>query len=156
MKKITVQFLVIIMVANILSGCAVVMAAKQPGKKDLTVLRQGTERPLVIAELGQPVSSEKESNTTRDLYKFVQGYSKVTKAGRALFHGAADVFTAGIWEAVGTPAEAVMDGSEMLVQVIYDENNKVSKVDLLKGKPNEFIKHNVIEKPVVETAKVGK
>lgn len=150
MKKITIQFLAIIISANILSGCAVVMAAKQPGKKDLTVLRAGTERGLVLAELGQPVSSEKENNTTRELYKFVQGYSKVTKAGRALFHGAADVFTVGMWEAVATPTEAVFDGSEMLVQVIYDENNKVSKVDLLKGKPNEFIKHNIIAKPVTE------
>lgn len=127
-----------------LTGCAVIMAVKQPDKKDLTVLKKGTQRGLVISELGDPISSEQQENKTIELYKFVQGYNKVTKAGRALVHGAADVFTLGIWEAVGTPAEAIFDGSEMLVQVTYDEKSKISHVELLKGKPQEFIKKNVI------------
>ncbi len=37
------------------SGCSVVMATKQPHKKNLTVLDEGTPRNIVIAELGAPI-----------------------------------------------------------------------------------------------------
>ena len=43
----------------LLTGCSVFMAAKQPPKKDLTVLNVGTPRNVLIAELGSPVHTEK-------------------------------------------------------------------------------------------------
>jgi hypothetical protein len=114
------------------SGCSVVMATKQPAKKDLTVLKPGTERDRVIAELGVPVSSEKlDGGGKKEIYTFLQGYSTGVKASRAIFHGAADVFTFGIWEAVGTPIEGAFDGKKISVRVIYDAGDKVKETTTL-------------------------
>lgn len=115
----------------LLSGCAVYMATNQPPMRNLAVLTPGTERDLVIAELGAPVTSEKSETGTKDIYTFVQGYSKLTKAGRALFHGTADLFTMGLWEAVGTPIEGAFNGKRISVRVIYDLEGKVKEAKTL-------------------------
>ncbi|MCK5656176.1 MAG: hypothetical protein KAI03_07795 [Candidatus Aureabacteria bacterium] len=117
----------------LLSGCAVVMATKQPDKKDLTILGTGTRRREVIAEIGEPVWSREQDGELVEMYVFTQGFSKCAKAGRALFHGAADIFTLGLWEAVGTPFEGVVDGQEYKVEITYDIDKKVKDVNVIKG-----------------------
>ena len=110
-------------------GCSVYMAANQPGKKDVSVFNAGTPRTHVIAEAGVPrLTKENPDGTLTDTFVFVQGYSSGNKAGRALFHGAADVLTLGLWEVIGTPVEAVADGTEVAVQVEYDANEKVRNI----------------------------
>jgi hypothetical protein len=99
------------------TGCSVFMAAKQPDKKDLSCLSAGTPRNAVLAELGQPIHTEMKEGKRLDSFSFTQGYSKEAKVGRAFFHGAADVFTLGLWEVVGTPTEAIFDGTKMACQV---------------------------------------
>ncbi len=118
---------------GILGGCSVVKATKQPGKKDVSVLKAGTPRGHVIAELGSPVHSEKIDGCRMDIFAFTQGYSTGAKSARALFHGAADVATLGLWEVVGTPAESMASGREVSVQVQYDQNDCVQTVKALKG-----------------------
>lgn len=110
------------------AGCSVFMAAKQPPKKDLSILSVGTPRGLLLTEFGQPVASSTRDEKRVDLFSFTQGYSKPAKAGRALFHGAADVFTLGLWEVIGTPTEAVFDGTKMSLEVTYDEDDRVESV----------------------------
>ena len=118
------------------TGCAVFMAAKQPPKKDLSVLSVGTPRSLLLAELGQPTATETSDGKKVDMFSFTQGYSKPAKAARAVFHGAADVFTLGLWEVVGTPTEAVFDGTKMAFEVTYDQNDRVENVvELQKKQP---------------------
>ena len=114
------------------SGCAVVLAAKQPGRKNLSVLSSGTPRDNVITYLGAPANTELKEGERVDIYQFKQGYSGGAKASRALFHGAADVFTFGLWEVVGTPAELIFDGTETTVKVMYDKEDKVKDVTYLK------------------------
>lgn len=109
-------------------GCSVYMAAHQPDKKNLNVFEPGTPRNLVLAEIGQPKATEMRNGRRVDVFSFVQGYSKGAKAGRAAFHGAADVLTLGLWEVVGTPTEATFDGSKVAFEVTYDKNDKVKKV----------------------------
>ena len=116
-----------ILLIPLLSSCAVVMATKQPSLKDLTVFRPGTERDLVIAQVGPPLSTEKVEGGKKDIYTFVQGYSTGTKAARAVFHGAADVFTLGIWEAIGTPIEGAYNGKKITERVVYDSDDKVKE-----------------------------
>jgi hypothetical protein len=113
------------------SGCSVVMATRQPSKKNLEVLRPGTDRDRVIAEIGVPVSSEKIDGGKKEIYTFIQGYSSGVKASRAIFHGVADVFSFGIWEAVGTPIEGAFDGKKISVRVIYDLDDKVKETTTL-------------------------
>ena len=116
------------------TGCSVYMAAKQPDKKDVSVFNKGTPRAHVIAECGKPVHTlENKDGTKTDIFVFVQGYSGGAKAGRAFFHGAADILTLGLWEVVGTPIEAVADGTEVKVEVAYDVDERVSQVNALTG-----------------------
>lgn len=115
-------------IALILQGCSVVMASKQPDKKDMDLLNPGTSRSLLIAEFGPPVHSETQDGTRTDIFRFVQGYSGGAKTGRAVGHAAADVLTLGLWEVVGTPTEGAFDGKEMSYEVSYDKDNRVTKV----------------------------
>jgi hypothetical protein len=125
---------VVILIFMLGQGCSVYMAANQPDKKDVSVFNVGTPRTHVIAEAGRPYyTKENADGTLTDTFVFVQGYSSGSKAGRALFHGAADVLTLGLWEVIGTPVEAVADGTEMKVQVEYDANEKVQNVIALTG-----------------------
>lgn len=121
----------IILVA--VSGCAVVKATQQPNKKDLGVLSRGVPRTHLIAELGAPAWSDERDGRITDVFAFKQGYSKPVKAGRALFHGAADVATCGLWEVVGTPVETLADGTDVQVAVCYDEHGNVDKIDVIRG-----------------------
>ena len=121
----------------VISGCSVFMAAKQPDAKNLSVLDKGNPRSHVIAELGAPVwSGEKDGNKV-DVFAFRQGYSKGAKAGRAFFHGVADVFTLGLWEVIGTPIEATATGTDMKVEVFYDENDLVKLANFLEVEKTE-------------------
>jgi outer membrane protein assembly factor BamE (lipoprotein component of BamABCDE complex) len=115
------------LILSLLMGCSVVMATKQPGRKNLSVLKPGTERDLVVGELGAPVSTERFDGGRKDIYTFVQGYSAGAKTSRMIFHGVADIFSFGLWEAVGTPLEAVFDGKKITVRVTYDGNDKVKE-----------------------------
>ncbi len=88
-------------------------------------MSQGVHRDRVIAEFGAPITSEAFEDGRKDIYTFINGYSKGAKAGRAFFHGAADLLTIGLWEIVGTPVEGSFNGQKMTVRVIYDENDIV-------------------------------
>jgi hypothetical protein len=113
-------------------GCSVFMAAKQPGLKDLDLLKVGTSRSMLLAEFGLPTVSDVRDGKKSEIFKFVQGYSSGAKAGRAFFHGAADVVTLGLWEVVGTPTEAVFSGDEMAYEVRYDDTERIDQVTVLK------------------------
>lgn len=128
------------------NGCSVYMAAKQPEKKNLDVLSVGTPRSLVLAEIGQPQATEMKDGKRVDIFSFIQGYSKGAKAGRAFWHGAADVFTLGLWEVVGTPTESIFTGERVAYEVTYSTNNKVEKVVTLVHDKNERT-----DKPVQES-----
>ena len=129
----TAGLVMVVSVSLLATGCSVYMAAKQPGKKDLSVLKEGTARGHVIAELGSPIHTEERPDGRMDIYKFVQGYDDGVKVGRALFHGTADVLTLGLWEVVGTPVEALIDGTEVKVEVYYDSSDKVRSVNTVSG-----------------------
>ncbi|MRX26526.1 hypothetical protein [Kangiella sp. HZ709] len=132
MKKIIV-ILALLIQAAIISGCSVVQATSGETKKDLSVLEVGTDRFKVVSELGSPVFTEKnEDGKTTDLFKFIQGNSAGSKAGKGFLYALAAVGTLGLSELVTSPLEgAIGEGGEMQVKVSYDENNKVDDVLVL-------------------------
>ncbi len=134
MKRWGIKFFVLAVTIMFLSGCSVFMAAKQPDKKNLDLLKVGTPRSTLLAEFGQPISSEVKEGKKCEVFSFVQGYSKGAKIGRAAFHGVADVFTLGLWEVVGTPTELIFDGTKMTYQVTYDDMDCVDNITLLDNK----------------------
>lgn len=124
--------------AVVLAGCSVYMAANQPAAKNLDLLKVGTPRAELIAEFGQPAVSETKNGRRVDTFSFVQGYSTGAKVGRSLFHGVADVFTLGLWEVVGTPTEMVFSGDKVAFEVTYDAEDLVAEVKQLgTAKPKE-------------------
>jgi hypothetical protein len=115
------------------AGCSVGMAYRLPPKRDLSVLAQGTPRTHVIAELGNPVWSGQQAGQQTDVYAFRQGVTKPVKAGRMVGHAAADFFTFGLWEVVGTPAEMLLDGQEVKVEVQYDDAQQIAMTRVIEG-----------------------
>jgi len=109
------------------------MATKQPNKKDVSVLRPRVSRSQVIAELGQPVLSEHLNGCRVEVFVFTQGYSKATKTTRAFAHGVADLLTLGLWEVLGTPTETYFSGTEVKVEITYDDQDCVDQVKVLEG-----------------------
>ena len=108
------------------------MAAKQPGQKNVALFKEGTPRTMLLAEFGYPITETREGKKY-EIYTFKQGYSTGAKVARALFHGAADVATLGLWEIVATPTESVFTGTDMAFEVSYDDANRINQVVALKG-----------------------
>ena len=96
------------------------------------LLNAGVPRSLVLAEVGAPVTSELRGGKRVEVYSFTQGYSKAARVSRTIGHGAADVFTLGLWEAVGTPTEAVFNGKRVAYEVTYDSSDRIETVVVLK------------------------
>ncbi len=134
MKTLKAIFLIGLVIAQmqLLLGCSVVMALRQPEKKDLRVLAPGVTRENVMTYLGAPIYSEKTENGKVEMYEFVQGFSGGHKAGRAVFHGFADLFTLFIWELIAMPTEAIWDGKKMTVKIEFDDKNLLKNYIFLK------------------------
>lgn len=114
------------------TGCAVVMAAKQPDYKNVELFKVGTPRGALLGEFGHPTATDTRANGAKcDVFSFTQGYSTGAKAGRAFVHGVADVFTLGLWEVIGTPTEAIFSGSTVGYEACYDKEDRVQTVILL-------------------------
>lgn len=118
----------------LLTGCSVVQATSGPENKDLSVLNRGTDRYLVLAELGQPVVSELGADgRAYDIFRFMQGQHGGVKFGKAALYGTAAVFTLGLSEVITSPLEgAAGKGAEIKSRVIYDANNQVDEVEVLQ------------------------
>lgn len=93
----------------------------------------GVPRQVVLAEMGLPASYEDLNGVRSEVYKFRQGYSQPAKISRAVFHGAADIMTVGLWEVVATPTEYVFSGTDMLVRVTYNRYERVDSVEYFQG-----------------------
>jgi outer membrane protein assembly factor BamE (lipoprotein component of BamABCDE complex) len=128
------RFYVLALLSIFIAGCSVVMATQQPSRKDFSVLSKGVDRSRVVAELGSPLTTDVKDGKRKDVFFVKQGYSTGAKAGRAIFHGVADVFTLGLWEVVGTPVEAVASGTDVKVAVFYDSRDKVESIETYSGK----------------------
>jgi hypothetical protein len=126
------KFLPFVLALVFLSNCSVYMAAKQPDAKNVDLLAVGTPRAMLLAEFGLPTVAEVRNGRKYEIFKFVNGYSSGAKAGRAVFHGAADVLTLGLWEVVATPTEGIFSGDEMAFMVRYDNDDRVDEVVALK------------------------
>jgi hypothetical protein len=127
-----VKNILLLVIVLILSGCSVFMAAKQPDKKDLSLMTVGMPRNILVAEFGKPIALSEKDGKKVEIFKFIDGYSSGAKVGRAILHGSADVLTLGTWELIGTPTEGVYDGDEMVYQVSYNTENIVTEVIPLK------------------------
>lgn len=121
-------FLVQIAVCISTCGCSVFLAATQPPRKNIALLAPGTSRAALIAEFGTPSRSRLVDWKRVDIFTFTQGYSRESRAGRAIAHGTADVLTGGLWELAGTPTEMIFSGDKISYEVTYDSTDHVARV----------------------------
>lgn len=129
----------LVVAGMLLSSCSIFMAATQPGRKDLTVLTEGTPRPHVAATLGKPAwSGKNEQGFDVEIFQFVQGYSTGVKAARTTWHLAADFFSIGLWEFIGTPIESAYNGTTMNAVITYGEQQTVKSVRLQDADGNSI------------------
>lgn len=144
---IPMKTFLLIMVGTIammfLTGCAEVMAIKQPKPYKPTCLTPGTKRVAIIGELGQPVNSEVHTNSITDVYKYVDGGAKnsaASKTVRVIVYVGGDVFTLFLTQIIWIPTEAFgFAGTDHVVTVDYlkaeDESWQANNIDdqVLKG-----------------------
>jgi len=117
----------------LLNGCAANRALNREAPKDFNVLRNGTERDLVVAELGTPLPATEGHRC--DLFCFVEG-SGGYKYLRAVGYSVLAIGTIGISEAVTNPAEAAIGKDRIRLRVCYDEDRRVVSAEKLEaGKP---------------------
>jgi hypothetical protein len=113
------------------TGCSVFLAATQPPRKNTALFAPGTHRSTLVAEFGVPSRSRLVDFRRIDIFTFVQGYSRESRAGRAVAHGAADLITGGFWELAGTPTEMAFSGEKVSYEVMYDSADRVTRVTRL-------------------------
>ncbi len=110
-----------------LPGCTVYKMAAAPAKKDLSVLlKLGTPRTRVIAELGPPVRTEKMADSRKDVFTFIQGISTAAKSAATTLAVIDDVGTLGLAEVLFKESGGVRVGQKITVEVYYDASDAVT------------------------------
>jgi hypothetical protein len=125
------------------SGCGVYMAFTQPPHVNSEALMAGgLSRDVVVERLGAPRSITKNPDGTREeMYEYYEGSATGWKIGRGVFHLAADIISAGLWEIVATPTEFAIRGDKITAQADFDQNDRLVsfKVLVREQKPLEKI-----------------
>jgi hypothetical protein len=111
-------------------SCSIFLEASRPGYVDTSKVQKGTTRPEVIEALGKPLYSQTNSGSTVDVYVLdANGRRLITKVGLTTFNLAANVFTFGLWEAVGTPVEHYTEHRLTPYVITYSSNLEVESVE---------------------------
>ena len=88
MKNGKLRFMTTVSLLLLIVGtlkCSVYMAAKQPEKKNLEVMQVGTPRSRVLAEFGQPVSTEIREGKKLTFFHSCRAIVSLQKPGVRLF-----------------------------------------------------------------------
>ena len=125
----------LIAVLMMTSGCSVIMAANRSSYRgDIDVIKEGTTRPQVIAELGQPDPFYKtETGAFDDRYTLDPNAHRTwVKVGTVVLHLGADLVTAFLWELVGTPYELAVRDRTAIYHLTYSPNGTLESIEKIK------------------------
>lgn len=126
MKKL---FAVLVASTFALCACSTVMEANRPPPTNLAKFAVGDKRIDVISRIGSPTSTEKDGEKSCDVYSlYTRGLGKAGKGAIIVGEAAADIFTAGLFEAVATPAEAVTKNKKHTVLFCYSPEGTLASV----------------------------
>ena len=115
------------------TGCSIVAVGRSPTKKDMSVLRLGTPKTLVVGELGPPMQSRQEVDGAHDIYSFKQGYAKSTLFTRSALHAFMDLQTLFLWELVAMPMEDSLQGEDVRAEVVFDDRDQIRRIEYFTG-----------------------
>lgn len=114
------------------------MAAKQPERKDLSMVKPGAPRAVLIANLGAPQMYTVQEGTGEyrsrsDIFNFVNGYSGGARTARVLWHSTMGVLTLGLSEPLAQAVEGYARGDNISILVDYDEHDLLKTCRVLQG-----------------------
>ena len=115
--------------ALLLSGCAVAMAANTRGvSMDQVAACQTRSCYLGLRDTTIVGTKTAEDGTVTETYRIMMRKGSV---GRAFMHGALDLASFGVWEAIGTPVEGALgDARYVVVTGKFDPSGKAISATL--------------------------
>jgi hypothetical protein len=146
-KKLIQSAIPLVLCGLFATGCAQMMAIKQPRPFTPSGLVAGAKRVDIIGELGQPVSSEEHTNKLTDAFQYVDGGSKNnagSKTVRVILYTGGDLFTLWLDQIIWMPTEKFgFAGTDHSVTVDYTKSEDgfwhASSIDdkALKGRSSK-------------------
>lgn len=122
-SKLIGTALPVVVGALLATGCAQVMAVKQPKPFMPTTTVVGAKRADIVGELGPPASTETHGTNLVDTFRYVDGGNKNNggaKTVRVVLYTAGDLFTVWLDQIVWMPLEEVgFAGTARVVVVDY-------------------------------------
>jgi hypothetical protein len=145
----------IVALLGLTSGCAQVMAIRQPAPINRELLAVGADRTVIIGVLGAPVSVEDHGDTGRtEIYKYVDGGTKNSwwsKTGRVVLYTAGDVFSAWLDQIIWMPLELAFRGNEYASTVGYEragERMTVRSFEEIEAKTGKQVRASAPVAPI--------
>jgi hypothetical protein len=118
-----------------LSGCAVAMSAKRSTYQgNPAIIQVGADRMQIENTFGSPnMTASLPNGESKVIYKIdPNAHRKVTRNSAVAGHVVADVLTFGLWEIIGTPLELAAQDDFTTYMIVYDRNNLIKSVDVVK------------------------
>ena len=125
----------LLLITLLLSGCAVAMSANRSTYKgDPSIIQPGADRMHIESTFGSPnMTASLDRGETKVIYKIDPEAHRAGAKGAAVAgHVVADVLTFGAWEVIGTPLELAAQDKFTTYIIVYDANNKVKSVEVVK------------------------
>jgi hypothetical protein len=119
------RILLAMVLAALVAGCSVGMAAYGHREPDLRNIQVGSDRSEVDSYLGKPDEEFTKGGRQVAIYEYEVGNAPAP--ARAGMHAILDIGTLGFWEFVGTPIE-FFKGEKRRLRVIYGPDNKVVQI----------------------------
>jgi len=133
MRKIALVCLIIPALIY-LQSCSVIMAGKKQVRKDITCIRVGEHRDIIVQTIGGPDTSVRlDKGGYKDVYKIVENAGTAgSKTFAVAGHATMDVLTLGLWEIIGTPLELATEEEATRFILYYDPNNILTSYEAIK------------------------
>lgn len=125
LKKSYIVILLIVLLNC--TGCSALIAAKEINKTDLALVKQGSKKKSIDAQIGEPYFIKHLSDGNIECsYKYYKG--KKPDIARSINWIGLDLFLFFIPEIITTPYEIIQIDTE-IIKIIYDENENFISID---------------------------
>lgn len=115
--------------ALLIAGCSPVMEANRPDPVYLSNFVLGQPRADITAEIGKPISSVTEANSSCDIYKlYTKGPSPRARDVIVATEAVAAIVTFGLSELAAAPIEHATQSEKRVVAFCYSPDDKLVSI----------------------------
>ncbi len=125
----------LVIIALLATGCSAFMAGQRSGVAGgPAVIQVGADRTAVEGTLGPPdIVVSLDDGRVKAVYKIdPDAHTRAARNSAVAWHIVADVFTLGLWEIIGTPAEMAARDQFVTYLIYYGKDGKIETVDTVK------------------------